>query len=457
MKRPGNKAAVVFALALGAALAIGAWWLRPGLLTPETPRPNIVVVLVDTLRADHLGTYGYDRDTSPAIDALARRASVFTSAYSVSNWTNPAIKSMFTGRSPQAVMEEATHAEAIRIPLPPSVTTFAELAQEHGYRTAALVDHPGIKPWGNFDQGFERYTMLYEEGAAGRGAWGKSDIEYVAGQFGERLDEYGDEPFLIWLHVVYPHRPYHPPDAYAGTFGPDDYEEYEPAAREPIVSAYDAEIRRTDDLVARLEDALAARGRLQDTWILLTSDHGEGFWEHGFAEHGNAFYDEAIRVPLILVPPLGHQGTAGRVATPVSNLDVFATVAGIAGIVVPENTEGVSLVDGGPAASDRPRALFSESAHSYDIHARTILRGGFKYTHYPSRPEDQRYFLFDLTADPGERDNLYGTRPELQTDLRALLEAHRARAATELATLTQTVVEPDPETLEALRALGYIR
>ncbi|MGD8330827.1 MAG: sulfatase-like hydrolase/transferase, partial [Acidobacteriota bacterium] len=250
MKGAGSRAAIAVVLAVGAALALGAWCLRSGWLAPATPRPNIVVVLVDTLRADHLGTYGYARDTSPAIDALARRGTVFTTAYSVSNWTNPAIKSMFTGRSPQAVMEAATHDEAIRIPLPPAVTTFAELVQERGYRTAALVDHPGIKPWGNFDQGFEDYTMLYEEGAGGRGGWGKSDIEYVAGRFAEQIDAFAGEPFLIWLHVVYPHRPYLAPEPYRGVFGPDSYDDGDDREqRDAMINAYDAEIRRTDDLV----------------------------------------------------------------------------------------------------------------------------------------------------------------------------------------------------------------
>jgi len=457
MRNPTSRASVVLMLAFAAALTGALFWFRPALLFPEPPRQNIVVILVDTLRSDHLGTYGYPRDTSPAIDALAERGTVFTSAYSVSNWTNPAVKSIFTGRSPRAVMQEAEHGDAIKMPLPREVTTFAELAKARGYRTAALVDHPGIKPWGNFDQGFEHYTMLYEEGAKGRGAWGKSDIDYVASQFGERLDEYLNDPFLIYLHVVYPHRPYRARGSYQGMFGPDSYGDYDSSLLEPIVNAYDAQIRRTDDLVARLNEALATRGLLEETWVLLTSDHGEGFWEHGFAEHGNAFYDEAIRVPLILVPPEGERRAPGRVDKAVSNLDVFATILDITGAELPEGSEGFSLVGGGPARMSSSRILFSENAHSYDIHAATIIRDGFKYTDYPGRPEAQRNFLFYLHEDPFERENLSATRPDLQAELQKLLEEHLERSLLERNELTQSIVEPDKETLERLRALGYIR
>jgi arylsulfatase len=363
---------------------------------------------------------------------------------------------MFTGLDPQAVMPEAAHDEAIRMPLPLSVDTFAELVKRRGYRTAALVDHPGIRPWGNFDQGFDSYTMLYEEGAPGGRGWAKSDIDHVAAQFGARIDDDPETPFLIYLHVVYPHRPYTPMGDYGGLFGPDGYDEYVPEQRELLVNAYDAEVKRTDDLVALLNDALAARDLADDTWIIFTSDHGEGFWEHGFAEHGNVFYDEMIKVPLILVPPQGDLAMPARLDTPVSNLDVFATILDIASVEPPVGSDGRSLLD--PETwSDATRSLFSESPHKYDIHGRAIIRDGIKYMHYPGRPAGERDFLFDLRRDPREQTNLFGARPDLQAGLQDILQEHRQLAASELDRLTQTTVEPDEETLERLRALGYIR
>ena len=443
------------ALLLAALLMAGALvWLRAGGLAPPQ---NVVVLLVDTLRADHLGTYGYERDTSPAIDALAERGTVFNSAYSVSNWTTPAIKSIFTGRTPQALMHDARHEIASRVPLPTELTTLAELLREGGYRTAALVDHPGIKPWGQYDQGFEHYSMLYEGGVPDGRGWGKSNTDYVAEQFGERLDEYRDGPFLIYLHVVYPHRPYLPPEPYRGMFGDDSYEEYEETFRDNLVNAYDAEIRRTDDLTARIHAALEGRDLLDRTWVLLTSDHGEGFWEHGFDEHGQVFYDEMIRVPMILLPPPGGSALPARVDAPVSNLDVFTTVLEIAGIEPPAGTEGFSLLGAASRSGAASRILYSESPHSYDIHARAILRDEIKYAYYPSRRRKLQDFLFDLRSDPLELDNLYGTRPEIESQLQALLESHRQRAEGERERLTQSPVEPDADTLEGLRALGYIQ
>lgn len=452
-----NKALMVSAAVLALSLVAVAAWIRPTFLFPVPRKQNIVIILMDTLRADHLGAYGYARETSPEIDAIARRGTVFSTVYSVSNWTNPAIKSMFTGFLPLAVTREARHKEAIRIPLPAQVHTFAELVRSAGYRTAALVDHPGINPSGGYDQGFEHYAMLYKEGAGERGAWGKSDIDYVADQFVERIDEYRNDPFLVYLHVVYPHRPYRAPSPYQGLFGPDTYAGFRRRERERLLNAYDAEIRRTDDLVGKVKQALASRNLLEDTWIILTSDHGEGFWEHGFAEHGNVFYDEAIRVPLIIGLPKGHEELAGRVDTPVSNMDIFATILEIAGIPLPKETTGLSLLrDDLRAESNAPRALFSQGAHSHDIHARAIIRGGFKYVNYPGKARS-RHVLFNLREDPHERKNIFATEPRAVESLRKLLAEQMEQSLLERGSLEQRLVEPAEETLEGLRSLGYVQ
>lgn len=453
-KHSMNRVFIYFVLSIAVLLAAVAFWTRPNFLFPS-PQQNIVVIMLDTLRPDHLGIYGYPRNTSPAIDELAKRGTVFTSAYSVSNWTNPAIKSIFTGLSPQAVMREAKHKDAIRMPLPKEVTTFAELVKTRDYRTAGLVDHPGIKPNGNFNQGFDDYTMLYTEGAKGRGAWGKSDIAHVASEFEEHLDEYLNDPFLIYLHVVYPHRPYKAPSPYQGMFGQDSYDGYKQEMRKPLINAYDAEIKRTDDLIAMIHEAISSRGLLEDTWIILLSDHGEGFWEHGFAEHGSVFFNEMIKIPLIVVPPMGQQNGAKRVDTPVSNLDVFSTILDIAGVPAPEGTMGFSLIEGDSSAQNMPsRVLFSESAHSFDIRARTIIRNGMKYSNYP---KTEGVVLFNLNRDPFEYRDLFGTMPKFEAESRKLLKEHQEQSMLERSWLKQHIVEPNKSTLEGLKTLGYIQ
>jgi arylsulfatase A-like enzyme len=186
------------------------------------------------------------------------------------------------------------------------------------------------------------------------------------------------------------------------------------------------------------------------------ADHGEGFWEHGFGEHGNAFYDEAIKVPLILVPPAGTTGHRDRVDAPVSNIDVFATILDIAGVQLPAGAKGVSLVGPSRSGTDGSRVLFSESAHSYDIHARAIIHRGFKYTVYPGLSPAQR-FLFDLGADPTEQHDLYDAKPDLAAMLHRLVGEHAEEALHARERLTQRTVEPSAEMLEGLRSLGYVR
>jgi arylsulfatase A-like enzyme len=439
-----------------AALAV---WIKPDVFGPSSPKPNVVIILVDTLRSDHLGVYGYERDTSPEIDAIASGGTVFSTVYSVSDWTNPTIKSMFTGLSPQSVMREAEYKEAIRMPLPEEVTTFAELFKERGYHTAALVDHPGINSLGNYDQGFDYYKLLFKEGAQGRGSWGKAEVDYVGDQFNARLDQYQQAPFLLYLHVNYPHLPFQAPDPCKGMFGPDDYPRpYSSRFHDQLVRAYDAEIRRTDDLIKNIHESLASRGLLENTWLILTSDHGEGFWEHGLFEHGESFFNEVINVPLIIVPPIGHEGHPSRVDVPVSNIDVFSTILDIADIPVPKSTVGVSLI-GENIASDtqEPRVLFSESPHSGDIHARAIIRDGFKYVHSPNEIKFKRHLLFNLEEDPDETRNIFKSQRDLASRLSKLPETHKEDSLVEREWLAQKIVEPDEATLEGLKTLGYIQ
>ncbi|MGB5295110.1 MAG: sulfatase-like hydrolase/transferase, partial [Thermoanaerobaculia bacterium] len=161
-------------------------------------RDNVVLVMVDTLRADHLGCYGYERETSPNLDKLASSGVLFESFYSVAPWTNPAIASLFTGRYPRAVFPPLPHKKAIGIPLPSQLPTLAERLQEAGYRTVALVDHPGINPELQFDQGFERWSGLFREGDFD--TWAVTDSDFVLEQVEAALDELGGEKFFLYLH-----------------------------------------------------------------------------------------------------------------------------------------------------------------------------------------------------------------------------------------------------------------
>ncbi len=439
-------------LAILLALGVGACGGSPA---PERP-PNVVFVLIDTLRADHLGCYGYERPTSPNIDRIAARGIRFEHVFSVSNWTNPTIVSLFTGRYPQAVLPPAEYEEVIRLSLPANVPTLAGLLRDAGYRTAGLVDHPGISRRLGFDRGFDDYEMLFEVGGTGN-AWGLTDAKYVERAFERTLDELGggDRPFYVYLHLVYPHQPYDAPRQYDGLFGPG-HDNIAEEQRDRVINDYDAEIRFTDDLIGKVFAALEARGLLDSTWLVLTSDHGEGFWEHGLRGHGKTFHNAELKVPLILLPPGGRTTEPAVVDAPVSNIDLFPTLAAMAGVEPPAGTDGTGLFrylgEGPPPA---PETFFSESPDGRHAEGRAVIEGPLKFIDVATRRGRERR-LYEWKDDPGETRNLVWERRDESIRMLELLGDHEAATGARRATLEHVETDADPETLERLRALGYI-
>jgi len=432
--------AVIFAFALSTFLV--------GCPSPSR-QDDIVFVLVDTLRRDHLGLYGYARDTSPHLDAIASRAVVFDQARSTAPWTNPAIASLFTGLYPQAVLPPAGHAETIRRSLPREADTLAERLQAAGYRTVGLVDHPGIRMQNLFGQGFEIYENLFQR-TRNRG-WGHTPAETVMEAIHESLDVEGPRRTFLYLHVVYPHRPYRAPSPWLELFGPPLGERAMVRSnRQAMIDAYDGEIRYTDELLGRLATLLADR-RGRRTWLIVTADHGEGFWEHGQQEHGNHLFDELLRVPMILVPPSERGIEPRRVDTPVSLLDLYPTVLDIAGAALPDGVHGVSLLP--MARGQRPdrRALFSESPYSGDLDRVAVVSDPWKYISERSRRQER---LHDILEDPEERTP-DRSRRDLRRSFRGLVEKHRLENERIRAGLGSADSEVDPETLKRLEALGY--
>ena len=443
------------ALTLAIALLWGCGNARPW----ETERPpDILYLLIDTLRPDHLGAYGYERPTSPNLDRLAREGVLFERVSSVAPWTNPTIAALFSGRHPQAVLAPARHRDAIKQPLPEELDTLAEVLKRAGYRTAGLVDHPGINPNLRYSQGFDHWEALYRE--AGVRSWGVTDSGFVLGRVERVLDEPGEGPLFLYLHLVYPHRPYTPPAPYDTLFGPGFTKE-EKSQRERIVNRYDGEIRYTDDFFGWLYALLEERGWLERGVILVTSDHGEGFWEHGLFEHGNSFYEEVLRVPLLLRLPGGF-AAGTRIGTRVSNIDLYPTVLDLAGVPEPEGLDGRSLLRFVTPGGEPPpeEGVFSESPHSGNIHAASVVEGDYKYIlRRPARDgAEARELLFRLADDPAERRDRHAAESEAQRldHLRAQLQRHQARSRVRRAGLPTERREVDPETAERLRALGYV-
>lgn len=294
--------------------------------------------MIDTLRADHLGMYGYGRNTSPNIDAFAKEALVFDYAITSAPWTPPSVASMFTGLYPltHGVIPPNSRekAQENNTRLPDGLVTLAEVFKGNAYKTFGFSPNPWISQEFGFDQGFDSF-------------WHKSraDAAEITSRALEAMKEsiQKGEPFFAYLHYLDPHDPYKPPQKYqelmaseppiAGSYGEEEKRKLE---------LYDAEIRFTDDKVGDVINFLKAEGVYNDVAIVLVSDHGEQFMERGHQGHGFMLFDEEAHVPFIFKPAKSSGGK--RVDVTVSTVDVFPTVLEMASIPFPEDKPGFSLL-----------------------------------------------------------------------------------------------------------------
>lgn len=439
--------------AANAAIAIAATLLAGVLVACSTEAPplrwpNVLLVTLDTTRADHLGCYGYGRNTSPALDAFAKGAVVFDLAYSTSSWTLPAHASLFTGRFPtshgarfdadgplllsQAIPNDLL-ARAVRAnPLAASDPTLAELLRNAGYRTGAVVAGPWMKRVFGLDRGFDHYD---DENIGSRAGRDGSEVSRRAIAF---LDASTDTPFFLFLNYFDPHTPYTPPDEFRDLF----VSEGEKAG---AVALYDAEIRYMDQQLGRVFDHLEATGKADDTLVVVTADHGELLGEHGRYRHGHTLFEEDIRVPLILKFPRGEL-LPMRSDAPVQLTDVMPIVLGRLGLPGPE---GIGRL------ATRPQ-IFAEvyplKAASNAGQWRVLRVGPFKL-HLNS---DGRHLLYNLDEDPHEEHNL---ATEQKVRLRAMasrLKRFQRQLPRPERTPTHDPREVGPETRRALESLGYL-
>jgi arylsulfatase A-like enzyme len=367
--RPRSSGGLVLASHGEAPVAWSELFLSPGTLDP---RPNLILVSIDTLRADHLSCYGYERPTTPHLDALAAEGTLFRSSAAAATWTLPSTATLLTGLLPD---QHRLHSLEDR--LAPSVVTLAERLRGAGYRTAAFTDGGFVGPEWGFYQGFERYDFTRGE------AWEPKDAAVIAERTAQWLEDNRFQPFFLFVHTYETHQPYTRREGFAGPFLPPGYHGplgdevgafslVEPgrsrADREWAEALYDGEIARADHYLGGLLAGLV-RGPLgARTAVVVTSDHGEEFLEHGGVEHGHGkVFDENVMVPLIVRPP---GGAAGReVATPVSGADVVPILLKLAGLPRPEGLVGRSLPQLMTSRPDRPRLV--QGINSFpEIHER---------------------------------------------------------------------------------------
>ncbi len=376
------------------------------------------MISIDSLRADHLGCYGYERDTSPTIDWLAAEGVRFDSAISTTSWTLPAHAALFTG------LYDSSHGlvdDGLR--LSDHHVTLAEMLRDAGYRTAGFYGGPYLHPSFGLAQGFEHYESCMSLTPAGGAVHLSGESVHAASHrdvtgprtaaaFASWLATADDRPFFIFLHLWDVHYDYTPPKEYIDLFDPDYDGEASaegfitnkavhagmPARDlERIIALYDAEIRFTDDMIARMLQTLDNAGRLEGTLIVITADHGDEFFEHGGKGHRHSLFDEVIRVPLI-IHWAGRNDRGLIVPDQVRLIDIMPTILALVGAPAPADIQGRNL---GPLL--RGESLLAAPALCellFDKGQARCLRsnGGKLIIDGGAR----KLAFFDLQADPGE-------------------------------------------------------
>ncbi len=447
---------VVVALALGLVadrllsnrVELGA---RSTVAAPAAPTapvlPNLVIVTLDTTRADRLGSYGGPVET-PALDAIATRGTRFAHAWASAPITLPSHASLFTGLDPvrHGVRENGTYV------LAEGQHTLAEILREQGWKTAAFVGGFPLSRRFGLAQGFDHYDdALHEDnpGPPRKDLWqgvARPYLDRPAGPVVRRtlgwLEENAHEPFFVWVHLFDAHHVYEPPEPFATRYRG---------------RLYDGEIAYMDSVLADLFGWLADRGLEDDTLVVIAADHGESLGEHGLEGHGRALYEPSLHVPLLVAFP--GRVAAGRVVTEsVDNVDVLPTVLDLLAIEIPEDLDGRNLAT----------ALRGEPIEASEGYAETLLprlrfggperysfrRGNWKLLREIAPDGSRSERLFDLVGDPGERHDRAAALPAVRDALAAALDRRMSASAT----LGQASgpAELDPETESALRALGCL-
>ena len=417
---------------------------RPGLAEqlPDSADLNFLIVSFDALRADALGSYGYHRDTSPNLDQFAQESLLFDNAYAASPTTPTSFASAFTGQYPYRVF--------IGWNLIPSVT-LAGLFQEKGYDTFGLFNNMQLAEERHFNQGFENYAVV---------TW---EDERLLADAKQLLDQAAGRRFFGWIHFISPHTPYDYREMSSQLAGPENEGRYAKTTGgnfdiineeelKRVRDLYDGEIFFADDLFRQLMEHVESLGLMDNTVIIVTSDHGEEFMEHGQLQH-NAVYEELIRIPLMIRHPGLTQG--GRTDVPFVNVDLMPTIAAMAGIEPPSNVDGIDLFHAFDADRYRLSASMTNKER-YEIageqSAKKLILG--------CTPEF-REELYDLETDPGERSDLILDKPQLAGKLsdameditmsdpcKIMVDANGGRVPEDLLS---------PEQIEQLRSLGYIQ
>jgi arylsulfatase A-like enzyme len=420
-------------------------------------KPNIILITLDTTRADRLGCYGYRRQTSPNIDKLADESVLYTRAIAPSNWTFPSHASLFTGKftsshgaryDPEGLL---LLTDAISGPkswdvyrvrgLAQNEVTLAEVLKESGYTTAAVVGGPWLKRIFGLNKGFDYYNDSQISTVNGRLA---RQVTTNALNWLERTRE---KKFFLFMNYFDPHTPYSPPEGFALRFLPKGTNI---TGREPTLeefnALYDAEILYMDHYIGRFLQKLKVENLYNDTLIIVTADHGELFGEHGKFEHGYYLYQEEIHVPLFIKYPAG-EVSPKRTDLRVQLTDILPMICERVGITIPGNIQGTlpSQIKHPIIAETYPLQFFSK-----DGNWQSIFEGDFKFI-WNSK---NQHMLFNLKDDPGENVNIIVQDSKRTESMWTQLEQYLAKLPKPGPAVPAG--ELDDQTKEALKSLGYV-
>ncbi len=481
----GKVVAITFEAAQGEVVMIGAGLYagkRKGDTAPGAiSAKNVMIVLIDTLRADHLALYNNNTRVQTAfMNKIGAESMVFDRALVQENWTKPSVATLLTGLFP-----ETHRTKTEKNKLPRTVTLISEHFRKLGFATAAFIANGYVSGKFGFEKGWDTWINYVREGKANR-------AKFVARDTIAWLESRPkDRPFLLYVHTIDPHVPYIPPREFRALYDDEPYNgvvtprgtakllegikkgsvKLSQRDKYRLEALYDGEISYHDEHFERIYQAMSDQGLLEDTLIVVTSDHGEEFFEHGSVGHGHSMYEEMLHVPLLMRLPgaSGHEGKA-RSDAEVGLVDVFPTVCELTGVEIPGDVEGRSLVPllKGVAGDRWPGVSFSDFLYGQ----RAVRMGRYKLIY-----RGLSTTLFDLETDPAETTDLSDEMPITLAALREQLGIHQGRfvdtgsvggAGNVPKTVDQarapvskkkhkkedTVI--DPETRKQLEALGYI-
>lgn len=419
----------------------------------QKKRPNIILIMLDTLRADHLSFYGYERNTSPTIDAFARENIAYSYATAASPWTPPSVATMFTGLYATShgmiPPNEREDAKKALKRLDENLDTLAEIFKRNGYQTAAVTPNPWTNQEFGYDQGFDDFQFLPREHA---GVISKAGIETI-----DRLAA-NDAPFFLYLHYLDPHDPYAPPADFRRKFSGalvKDGRTYSEKMQE-YINLYDGEIAFMDSRIARVFDALKTKGLYDDSVIIMLGDHGEQFMEHGDHRHGFKLFNEEVHIPLILKPGRGIQPKV--VDQTVSTIDVFPTLLALAGLPLPSYVAGLNLLEYDKLAA-RPGVMSEIDRHyvqkAFINNNRDKLLMGSMLIDKPLEGDirDHVLGLYNQHTEDHETKSL--TNDALVKELKARFTEVNDQALRNKTAGGAEVTVKD-ETIDQLKSLGYL-